>query len=45
MESEDFAYMLEARLGAFNYLGNGSNAALHKPAYDFDEETLPYGIG
>lgn len=45
MGSEDFAYMLEARPGAFIYLGNGSSAALHNPAYDFNDEALPYGIG
>ncbi|MER9495104.1 M20 family metallopeptidase [Mesorhizobium sp. M0320] len=43
--SEDFAFMLEARPGAFMYLGNGPTAALHNPAYDFDDEAIPYGIG
>ncbi|MER8989861.1 M20 aminoacylase family protein [Mesorhizobium sp. M0843] len=43
--SEDFAYMLEARPGAIMYLGNGPTAALHNPAYDFDDDALPYGIG
>lgn len=45
MGSEDFAYMLEARPGALIYVGNGSTAALHNPAYDFNDEALPYGIG
>ncbi|UWU83232.1 M20 family metallopeptidase [Bradyrhizobium yuanmingense] len=45
MGSEDFAYMLEARPGAIIFLGNGSTASLHHPAYDFNDETLPYGIG
>lgn len=45
MGSEDFAYMLEARPGAFIFLGNGSTAGLHHPAYDFNDEALPYGIG
>ncbi|VIO71683.1 M20 aminoacylase family protein [Bradyrhizobium ivorense] len=45
MGSEDFAYMLEARPGAFIFLGNGSTANLHNPAYDFNDEALPYGIG
>lgn len=45
MGSEDFAYMLEARPGAIIYVGNGSTAALHNPAYDFNDEALPYGIG
>ncbi|MFB9985725.1 M20 aminoacylase family protein [Mesorhizobium kowhaii] len=45
MGSEDFAYMLQARSGAFIFLGNGPSAGLHHPAYDFDDEALPYGIG
>ena len=44
MASEDFAYMLEARPGAFIFIGNGDSAALHHPAYDFDDEALPYGM-
>ncbi|MQX98686.1 amidohydrolase [Sinorhizobium medicae] len=44
MASEDFAFMLEARPGAFIFLGNGPTAALHHPAYDFNDEALPYGI-
>ncbi|AJY46228.1 M20 aminoacylase family protein [Martelella endophytica] len=42
--AEDFSYMLEARPGAFIMLGNGDTAGLHNPAYDFDDEALPYGI-
>lgn len=45
MGSEDFAYMLEARPGAFIFLGNGPTAAPHHPAYDFNDEALPYGMG
>lgn len=45
MGSEDFAYMLEARPGAFIFLGNGPTAGVHNPAYDFNDEALPYGIG
>ncbi|RWO86340.1 M20 aminoacylase family protein [Mesorhizobium sp.] len=45
MGSEDFAYMLEARPGAYILLGNGSTAGLHNPAYDFNDEALSYGIG
>lgn len=45
MGSEDFAYMLEARPGSFIFIGNGSTAGLHHPAYDFNDEALPYGIG
>lgn len=45
MGAEDFAYMLEARPGAFIFLGNGPTAGVHHPAYDFNDEALPYGIG
>ncbi|WFU31383.1 M20 family metallopeptidase [Bradyrhizobium brasilense] len=45
MGAEDFAYMLEARPGAIIFLGNGLTASLHSPAYDFNDEALPYGIG
>lgn len=45
MGSEDFAYMLEARPGAFIFMGNGASASLHNPGYDFNDEALPYGIG
>ncbi|QRM33354.1 M20 aminoacylase family protein [Microvirga sp. VF16] len=45
MGSEDFAYMLKARPGALVFLGNGSSAPVHNPAYDFDDEAIPYGIG
>lgn len=44
MGAEDFAYMLEARPGAMIYLGNGSTPSLHHPAYDFNDDALPYGI-
>jgi amidohydrolase len=44
MISEDFAFMLEARPGAFIFLGNGSSAALHHPAYDFNDDALPIGM-
>lgn len=43
--AEDFAYMLEARPGAYILLGNGPTAECHNPAFDFDDEALPYGIG
>ncbi|RWK55905.1 M20 aminoacylase family protein [Mesorhizobium sp.] len=45
MGSEDFAYMLEARPGAYIRIGNGPTASLHHPAYDFNDEAMPYGIG
>jgi hippurate hydrolase len=43
MGAEDFAYMLEARPGAFIFCGNGDSAGLHHPAYDFNDEAIVYG--
>src|SRR5262249_48767394 len=43
MGAEDFSYMLEARPGAFIFLGNGDSAGLHNPAYDFNDEAIPVG--
>ncbi len=44
MAGEDFAYMLQSRPGAFIFIGNGATAGLHNPAYDFDDEVIPFGI-
>jgi amidohydrolase len=43
MGAEDFAYMLEARPGAFIFCGNGDGAGLHHPAYNFNDEAIVYG--
>jgi len=46
MGSEDFAYMLEARPGAFIRLGQAApdkDFGLHHPRYDFNDEILPVG--
>jgi hippurate hydrolase len=44
MGAEDFSYMLNARPGAFIFVGNGENSAgLHHPAYDFNDEIIPLG--
>ncbi|MEP9377701.1 M20 aminoacylase family protein [Aquabacter sp. CN5-332] len=43
MAAEDFAYMLEARPGAYIFIGNGESAGLHHPAYDFNDAALPLG--
>lgn len=43
MGSEDFSYMLEARPGAYLFLGTGPGAGLHHPAYDFNDEIAPVG--
>ena len=44
MGGEDFSYMLEARPGAFIFIGNGDSAGLHHPAYDFNDEVIAHGI-
>jgi hippurate hydrolase len=36
--------MLQARPGAFIWLGNGDSAGLHHPEYDFNDAALPYGM-
>jgi hippurate hydrolase len=43
MGAEDFSFMLEARPGAFIFVGNGDSAGLHHPAYDFNDEVIPIG--
>lgn len=43
MGSEDFSFMLEARPGAFIFVGNGDSASLHHPEYDFDDDLIPIG--
>ena len=43
MGGEDFSYMLEARPGAFIFMGNGDTAGLHHPAYDFNDAAIGYG--
>lgn len=44
MGAEDFSYMLEARPGAFIFIGNGDSAGLHHPAYDFNDHVIPVGV-
>jgi amidohydrolase len=43
MGAEDFSFMLNARPGAFVFIGNGDTANIHHPAYDFNDEAIPYG--
>ena len=43
MPAEDFAYVLQARPGAYIFLGNGDTAMCHHPAYDFDDTAAPFG--
>ena len=44
MGGEDFSFMLEARPGAFIFIGNGESAGLHHPKYDFNDDVIPSGI-
>jgi len=46
--SEDFSYMLQARPGAYVWLGQGGGplgCQLHNPGYDFNDEVIPLGAG
>ena len=49
--SEDFAFMLKRRPGAYLWLGQGradpgpdGERALHHPCYDFNDDALPLGM-
>jgi hippurate hydrolase len=54
MGAEDFAYMLQAKPGAYCFIGNGDgghremghgggHCMLHNPSYDFNDELIPLG--
>jgi hippurate hydrolase len=54
MGSEDFAFMLRARPGAYVFIGNGDGShraaghgpgpcMLHNPSFDFNDELIPLG--
>ncbi len=54
MGAEDFSYMLQARPGAYAFLGNGDGmhrdaghgmgpCMLHNPSYDFNDALIPLG--
>ncbi len=46
MASEDFAFMLNEKPGAYVWLGNGpgeGGCLLHNPSYDFNDTALPIG--
>ena len=48
MGSEDFAFLLEARPGAYVFLGQGGadgGCLLHNPHYDFNDAVIPLGAG
>ena len=42
MGAEDFSYMLNERPGAYIFLGNGDTAMVHHPAYNVDDDALPF---
>ena len=44
MGGEDFSFMLEARPGAFIFLGTGSGEMCHHPAYTFNDAIIPHGV-
>lgn len=49
MGAEDFSVMLEARPGAFMFIGGGTgpggrSAGLHTPHFDFNDAIIPLGI-
>jgi hippurate hydrolase len=43
MGAEDFSYMLQERPGAYIFVGNGDTAMVHHPAYNFDDQVIPFG--
>ena len=54
MGAEDFSYMLQAKPGAYCFIGNGEGAhrhlghgegpcTLHNPNYDFNDDLIPLG--
>ncbi len=43
MGSEDFAFMLEKRPGAYVFLGAGPGSGVHTPTYDFNDRIIPIG--
>jgi len=43
MGAEDFSYMLNARPGAYLFLGAGEGPGLHNAGFDFNDEILPIG--
>lgn len=43
MGAEDFAFMLNARPGAYLFLGQGEGPSLHHPGFDFNDAVAPVG--
>ncbi|WP_413733594.1 M20 aminoacylase family protein [Sodalis sp. RH21] len=44
LTSEDFAFMLQARAGAYLWLGSAPSKPLHHCAYDFNDALIPHGV-
>lgn len=44
MGGEDFAYYLEKIPGSFLRIGVGESPPLHNSKYDFNDDTIPFGI-
>jgi hippurate hydrolase len=48
MGGEDFSYMLQAKPGAYVWLGQGGGPGgcfLHNPRFDFNDDVIPLGAG
>ncbi|GAA0301924.1 M20 aminoacylase family protein [Rhodovulum strictum] len=43
MGGEDFSYMLNARPGAYIFVGNGDTQMVHHPEYEFSDAAIPFG--
>ena len=43
MGGEDFAFLANARPGAYILVGNGDTAMVHHPKYNFNDEAIPAG--
>ncbi|MCA1334307.1 M20 aminoacylase family protein [Pseudooceanicola marinus] len=43
MGAEDFSFMLNARPGAYLFLGQGDTAPVHHPKFDFNDAIAPVG--
>lgn len=44
MGGEDFAFLANARPGAFINIGNGDSTGLHTVTYDFNDDAAPFGV-
>ncbi|KMV71250.1 peptidase M20 [bacteria symbiont BFo1 of Frankliniella occidentalis] len=44
LTSEDFSFMLQAKPGAYLWLGSADSRPLHHSEYDFNDALIPFGI-